>query len=408
MAALNDFKRNVSKAADLLGLSASEREKLMTPDRVITKELTIPLDEGGTATFPAYRVQFNNTRGPYKGGIRFHPEADEDEVSALAAMMAIKCAVVDIPFGGGKGGVVVDPKKLSKTELVTLARAYARAFAEHFGPDLDVPGPDMAATPEMMDAMVDEYSNVVGVPTPAVMTGKSLAAGGSVGRDTATADGAIFVLTALFNDRRVDPTKLTAAVQGAGNAGARAAKLLTEMGVKVVAFADSRGTLEHKAGLDIDQVCSIKDERGSVCDAASEIEESIVRAPEAIITAAVDLLVPAALEEQIHQGNVKDVKATTVLEVANGPTTPEADEELARRGVVVVPDVLANAGGVTVSYFEWLQNRSNETWTRGEVNERLKETMVDAYRDVADFALDRGVTLREAAYALALSRLLGK
>ncbi len=403
MSAFHYFKSNVTKAADLLGLSSEERERLMTPDRILKAELSITLDAGGTATFPAYRVQFNNVRGPYKGGIRFHPDADEDEVIALAAMMAVKCAVVDIPFGGGKGGVAVDPKKLSKNELHALARAYMRAFANDFGPDLDVPGPDMAATSEIMDDMCDEYGKVIGHEELAVLTGKSVGKGGIVGRDSATADGAIAVLLGLLSDRVLDPAQLTAAVQGAGNAGAHAARLLDELGTKVVAIADSTASVVDANGLSVDAVLALKMDHKPLTEAPGFHDT-----PASVITTACDILVPAALEEQIHEGNAESVKASIVLEVANGPTTPEADELLAKRGVAVIPDVLANAGGVTVSYFEWLQNRSGEEWTRDRVSERLTETMKDAYRDVADFALDRGVTLREAAYALALLRLLGK
>lgn len=403
MAAFQYFTHHVSRAADLLGLSETDRTKLTTPDRVLRAELTIPLDAGGTASFPAYRVQFNNARGPYKGGIRFHPDADEDEVSALAAMMAIKCAVVDIPFGGGKGGVAVDPKKLSQKELHELSRAYVRAFAENLGPDNDVPAPDVYTTPDIMAVMLDEYENIVGHKAPAMITGKPIEKGGSLGRDTATADGAIAVLLALLSDNHTDPAKLSAAIQGAGNAGAQAARLLSDMGMTITALADSRGTLANVNGIDVVATLALKEAGKSVTDGAGE-----KRTAEEIITEACDVLVPAALEEQIHVGNMDDVKASIVLEIANGPTTPDADESLAKRGVAVIPDVLANAGGVTVSYFEWLQNKAGESWTAADVHDRLNETMKDAYRDVADFALDRGVTLREAAYALAISRILDK
>jgi glutamate dehydrogenase len=401
MAAFQYFTEHVSRAAGILGLSDAEREKLTTPDRVLRAELSIPLDAGGTATFPAYRVQFNNKRGPYKGGIRFHPEADEDEVSALAAMMAVKCAVVDIPFGGGKGGVAVDPKKLSKGEIEAVSRAYVRAFAEHLGPEKDVPAPDVYTTPEIMGFMLDEYERIVGKPSPAMITGKPIEKGGSLGRDTATADGAIAVLLALLSDNHKDPAKLSAAIQGAGNAGAQAAKLLAGMGMNITALADSRGTLTDRNGLDVEAVLTLKEEGKSVTDGVGEKKNA-----QAVITELCDVLVPAALEEQITEENAADVKASIVLEIANGPTTPGADQSLAARGVAVVPDVLANAGGVTVSYFEWLQNMSNERWTGDQVRDRLNETMRDAYRDVADFALDRGVTLREAAYCLALTRIL--
>jgi len=401
MAAFQYFTHNLTRAADLLGLSEADRTRLMTPDRVLRAELSIPLDEGGTARFPAYRVQFNNARGPYKGGIRFHPDADEDEVKALAAMMAIKCAVVDIPFGGGKGGVAVDPKKLSQNELHALARAYVRAFAENLGPDIDVPAPDVYTTPELMAVMLAEYEAIVGHPAPAMITGKPIENGGSLGRDTATADGAIAVLTALLSDRHMAANKLTAAVQGAGNAGAQAARLLAGMGMTITALADSRGTLVNENGIDIEATLALKDSGKSVIDGVGEKENV-----DAVITERCDILVPAALEEQVNGSNVDAVQAGIVLEIANGPTTPDADDVLASRGVAVIPDVLANAGGVTVSYFEWLQNKSGESWSALQVRDRLNDTMKDAYRDVADFALDRGVTLREAAYALAISRIL--
>ncbi len=403
MAAFQYFKEHVGKAATLLGLSEEDRAKLETPDRVLRAELSITLDSGEAATYPAYRVQFNNARGPYKGGIRFHPDADEDEVSALAAMMAIKCAVVDIPFGGAKGGVAVDSKKLSAREIEEVARAYVRAFAEHLGPDVDVPAPDVYTTPHIMAVMLDEYEKIVGKPSPAFITGKPLDKGGIVGRDTATADGAIMVLDALLADQHQDMHALTSAVQGAGNAGAQAARLLVKGGAKVIALSDSHGTIGNKLGLDIDTVLSIKEEKGSV-QAASE--EGDLLPAEVLVGAPVDILVPAALEEQIRIDNVESVKAGIILEIANGPITPEADAYLAEQKVAVVPDVLANAGGVTVSYFEWLQNKAGETWTREVVEERLQTVMADAYRDVADFALVRGVTLREAAYALAISRIL--
>ena len=400
MAAFQYYKHNVEKAVKVLGLSQEQSRPLFTPDRVLQADLTIPLDAGGTATFPAYRVQFNNARGPYKGGIRFHTSADEDEVRALAAMMAIKCAVVDIPFGGAKGGVALDPKALSKIELHEVARAYIRAFAEHLGEDTDVPAPDMYTNPDIMAVMLEEYEKVTGIKSPAMITGKPLEKGGIVGRDTATADGAVMVLSALLADRHESTEHLRAAVQGVGNAGARAATLLSGMGIRIVALSDSKGTLVHKEGIDVAKALRTKEEQGSVIGTLPHKD------PEEVLYVPTDILVPAALEEQIRIDNVEQVEATVVLEIANGPTTPEADDILAKRGVVVVPDVLANAGGVTVSYFEWLQNKSQHVWTTEQVHDRLEVSMHDAYRDVADFALTRGITLREAAYALAISRIL--
>lgn len=405
MAAFDYFKHHVGKAADLLALSEESRARLMTPDRVLRADLTINLEVGGTATFPAYRVQFNNVRGPYKGGIRFHPDADEDEVSALAAMMAIKCAVVDIPFGGAKGGVAVDPKKLSNNDLHALAREYVKAFADHLGPDTDVPAPDVYTNPEIMAVMLAEYERIVGKPSPAMITGKPLEKGGSVGRDTATADGAHAVLLALLADQHRSLAGLTAAVQGAGNAGAQAARLIARDGGKVIALADSHGTLLHTEGLDVELALHAKELHGSVMNAKVE-EHSEMLPADAVIAAPAHILVPAALEEQVRADTVENVQAKIVLEIANGPVTPDADETLATRGVTVIPDVLANAGGVTVSYFEWLQNKAGETWDKEQVEERLGETMRNAYRDVADFAEGRSVTLREAAYALAITRIL--
>ncbi len=403
MAAFQYFKEHVERAAQLLNLSEEERKKLETPDRVLRADLTITLDSGEEATYPAYRVQFNNARGPYKGGIRFHPDADEDEVSALAAMMAVKCAVVDIPFGGAKGGVRVDPKQLSPTEIEALARAYVRAFADHLGPDVDVPAPDVYTTPTIMAIMLDEYEKITGTVAPAMITGKPLEKGGSEGRDTATADGAIMVLEALLADQHRSLDKLEVAVQGAGNAGAQAAHLVHEKGGVVVAIADSHGALLSPDGLAVEDILAKKHDGVSVTDSGSA--GTSARAADALLVPC-DVVIPAALEEVITRENADQVKATVVLEIANGPVTPEADSILAARSIGVVPDVLANAGGVTVSYFEWLQNRAGESWTREEVHERLVQVMHDAYRDVADFAIERNITLREAAYALALTRIL--
>lgn len=403
MAAFEYFKQHVSKAADLLNLTQEERESLMTPDRILTADLEIARDDGTRSSYPAYRVQFNNARGPYKGGIRFHPGADQDEVSALAAMMMIKCAVVDIPFGGAKGGVTVDPKELSEGELDRLARAYVRAFAGDLGPDTDVPAPDVYTNPAIMAAMLDEYEAVTGTKAPAMITGKPIERGGILGRDTATADGAIYVLEALLEDQYRSMEGIEVAVQGAGNAGAQAARLVARHGGKVVALADSRGTLLNAAGLDVDAVLNAKADGKSVHDASAY---GTPGAADAVIESACDVLIPAALEEAVTKENADSVMATVVLEVANGPVTPDADALLTARAIGVVPDVLANAGGVTVSYFEWLQNRSGEDWTHERVTERLRDTMRDAYRDVADFAHERAITLREAAYALALTRIL--
>lgn len=403
MAALDFYRHHVDKAAHLLGLPQEDRVRFETPNHVRKADLKVTMDDGSTATFPAYRVQFNNARGPYKGGIRFHPDADEDEVSALAAMMAIKCAVVDIPFGGAKGGVAVDPKKLSQNELHAVARAYVQAFAEFLGPDTDVPAPDVYTNAEIMAVMLDEYEKIVGKPSPAFITGKPLDKGGIVGRDSATADGAIFVLRSLLSDQHRGAEGLTAGIQGAGNAGLHAAETLASMGVLITALADSHGTILNPRGLDIETIIKEK-EKGTPVTNSGVVGE--MGDAEAVLTRHADILIPAALEEQITEENAERIDADIILEIANGPITPGADALISERGKAIVPDVLANAGGVTVSYFEWLQNRSDAVWTKEMVHERLEQTMEDAYRDVADFALSRNVTLREAAYALALSRIL--
>ncbi len=399
MAAFEHFKEHVDSAARLLGLSDTERQALEKPDRVLRADLSVALDDGNTETFPAYRVQFNNARGPYKGGIRFHPEADEDEVSALAAMMAVKCAVVGIPFGGAKGGVTVDPKKLSAGERDRLARAYARAFADHLGPDSDIPAPDVYTTSETMASMLDEYERLIGKSAPAMITGKPLSLGGSLGRDTATADGAIAVLEALLEDEQLDAASLSAAVQGAGNAGAHAARRLAHMGMNIVALSDSSGTLLSPEGIEVEAALAGKQAHKEFA-AWGE-----VAGVEKVMETEAGLFVPAALEEQLTKDTVEALRAKYVLEIANGPTTPEADRALFARGATVIPDVLANAGGVTVSYFEWIQGRTGERWELNRVSAALSRTMQSAYREVADIARARSVSLRDAAYVLALGRL---
>lgn len=405
MAALGYFKEHVKWAADLIGLSEEERTALMTPDRTLRADLTIQLEAGGTATFPAYRVQFNNARGPYKGGIRFHPNADEDEVSALAAMMMVKCAVVGIPFGGAKGGIAVDPSKLSQKDSHALSRAYVQAFADHLGPDIDIPAPDVNTNPEIMAVMLDEYESIMGKSMPAMITGKPISIGGSLGRNTATADGAIEVLKGLLIDRSLNVRNLSAAVQGFGNAGAQAARLLSGMGAKVTGIADIKGTLFIDGGMDVEKVLALKETVKSVIDVGSTFGATRVGATDDVLFSPTDILVPAAIEEQITKENVDRVQTGIVLEIANGPITPEADRVLTERGVVVLPDVLANAGGVTVSYFEWIQNRTGERWEAPIVHEKMVKTMMNAYRAVADLATDRGVSLREASYMLALERI---
>ena len=416
MGAFDYFLHTTNTAGELLGLSEEELALLTTPEQVLHKELVVTRDDGTEMRLPAYRVQFSNVRGPYKGGIRFHPEADEDEVQALAAMMAIKCAVMDIPFGGAKGGVQVNPKELSRAEVHRVARAYVAAFKDHLGPDVDVPAPDVYTNSEIMGIMRDAYEELSGVSAPASFTGKPEILGGLAGRDTATADGAIMVLDAYAAEHDIDITKLRTGIAGAGNAGARAACVLAQRGVRVTALADSKGTLLSEEGLPVDKILQAKEASGSVvhmyctesvCDQAALAHDSAqVRDPDAVTIADIDLLIPAALEDQITKANVEDVRAGIVLEIANGPTSSEADAVLQRKGVVVLPDVLVNGGGVTASYFEWVQNKTGERWSRARTQEALTEYMQRAYADVSQTAAEHGVSLRTAAYVVGIKRIV--
>ncbi len=345
-AAITEF---LQKIAPLAHLSKEQLQKLQTPDGVLEAQLKV-----SGKTYPAWRVQFNNARGPYKGGIRFHPEVNKDEVTSLAFWMTIKTAVADLPFGGGKGGVQVDPKSLSKQELEELSRAYIRAFYQHLGPDTDVPAPDIYTTPEIMAWMLDEYEKLTKTKAPAMITGKPVEKGGSLVRDIATALGGIYVLEEAVKKVKLPGRKV--AVQGFGNAGRTMARLLQEHGYTVVAVSDSQGGIFSESGLRVVEVEEVKDKKGSVT-AYSDGKEIVKITNEKLLELSVDILVPAALDGVITRENAAQIKAKIVLELANGPTTPEADEILHQKSILVLPDVLANAGGVSVSYFEWLQNK---------------------------------------------------
>lgn len=405
---------HLSKAAAQLGLTETEQVVLMTPDAVHKSTVEVTID-GVAQKCPAYRVQFSNARGPYKGGIRFHPSADEEEVKALAAAMAVKCAVVNIPLGGAKGGVAVDPKSLDRTQIEQISRAYIRAFPSIFGPDKDIPAPDVYTTPEVMGWMLDEFERINGSSQPGMITGKPLALGGSVGRDTATAQGAVYIMEKYAEDSGWDTSGIKVAVQGFGNAGATVAKLLHSLGYVIVGVSDSRGGIYAPGGLDPFEVDKVKQLNhpvtslyceGSVCD-----EEALKRAgvtilsPEEILTVDCDVLIPAALDNVITEQNVAEVKAAVILELANNPVSPEADDSLLKRGVTVIPDVLANAGGVTVSYLEWVQNRQQLYWNEEQVQHELRRIMEDAYRLLRKEKTDER-SFREVAYCLAVSKLI--
>lgn len=385
----------LEKIATLAGLSKKEIKALETPDKILKAELTV-----NGKKYPAYRVQFNNARGPYKGGIRYHPEVSEDEVKSLAFWMTIKTAVTDLPFGGGKGGVKVDPKKLSRKELEELSRAYIRAFYKNLGPDTDIPAPDVYTTPEIMGWMLDEFQKLTGKKAPAFITGKPLELGGSKVRDIATALGGVYVLEEAVKKTGVKEKKV--AIQGFGNAGMNMAQLLVERGYSIVAVSDSKGGIYDQKGLDIAEVIKIKEAKGTVVKYAQATKIS----NEDLLQCNCSILIPSALSGVITAKNAGRIKAKIVLELANGPTTPEADQILSSRKVLVLPDILANAGGVTVSYFEWMQNKKKETWSEQEVKKKLQEKMISAFQQIWTEFSDGKKSFRTAAYVLALKKII--
>lgn len=405
---------HIERALAALSVAPSEQAILLRPDHAIRRTLLVETKRG-REHFEAFRVQFNNARGPYKGGIRFHPHADEDEVTALAAAMAVKCAVVGIPFGGAKGGVVFDPKSYDAADIRAIARAYAAAFASDIGVDRDIPAPDVYTNTDVMASMLDAYEEIVRRSEPGAFTGKPLSLGGSEGRSDATAQGGVFVLLEYLRTIGKSPAGMRVAIQGFGNAGAAAAFLLHALGAVIVALSDSKGTVYAERGMDPHRVFEAKHRgdsvtslycKGTVCDMeALTADGASVHGPDHVLSVPCDILVPAALDNQIRSDNAQSVQADIVLELANNPTTPEADDFLSTRGTVILPDILANAGGVTASYFEWVQNRAHWYWTHDEVHERLRAIMTRSFSEVFSRSRDRGITLREAAYELGLARI---
>jgi glutamate dehydrogenase (NADP+) len=390
-------------AASVARVSDDTLERLRLPKSVLKVSIPVRMDDGALRTFPGYRVRYDDTRGPTKGGIRFHPQVNADEVQSLAFWMTFKCAVLDLPFGGAKGGITVDVKDLSLLELERLARGYIDAVADFIGPDVDIPAPDMYTNEMVMGWMADQYATIRRQHVPGVITGKPIALGGSLGRDTATADGAYHVFKTLaprLEELDEMGEGCTVAIQGFGNAGARLAELFADDGYRVVAISDSRSAIHDPDGLDIAAARKHKNETHELPDDQGEEIE-----PDELLALDVDVLVPAALENAITTDNAGDVRASVVLEVANGPVAADADEVLADAGVTVIPDILANAGGVTVSYFEWVQNRGSLRWSAEEVAERLEQRMVAESENVWDLARDRDVSLRVAAYTHALQRI---
>ena len=400
----------LDKAAGIMK-NFEKLEDLRQPNKILEADIPVEMDSGSTKNFKAYRVQYNNSCGPYKGGIRFHPNVSLDEVKALAFWMTVKTSTVGIPMGGGKGGVIINPKELSENELEKLSRGFIKAFYKNIGPELDVPAPDVNTNSKIMDLMEDEYKKLTGDSSGAVITGKSVENGGSLGRDTATADGGFFILEEYIKQKNLKPEETTVVIQGFGNAGGTMAFLLHKAGFKVIGVADSKNAVidPMKKGLDPQTIQNIKDAHGSlsVCDGKENQYCQFAHdamPPHKILEADCDILILAALENQITQDNVKDIKAKIILELANGPVTPEADKILEEKGIAVIPDVLANAGGVTVSYFEWLQNKAGEKWSAEQVRKKLEPIMKDAFKRVQNTAKEYNISYRTAAFISALRR----
>ncbi len=397
-------RKRLRSAAEELGLHRDVYEKLKYPRETLAASLTIRMDDGSLRSFKAWRCRYDDTRGPTKGGIRFHPGVNIDEVITLAFWMTFKCAVANLPFGGGKGGVCVDVHTLSRRELERLSRAYVQAFSSFIGPDRDVPAPDMYTNGIVMAWMADEYARIADQPSPAVITGKPIALGGSQGREDATGRGGYYVLGELASDLDLVPGKTRVVLQGFGNAAWHCARLLHADGYVIAGVSDSRAALYDPDGLDPGALMAHKRSTGSLAGAATRAGTRELSNAE-LLESECDVLIPAALESQVTSENAGRIQARVVLELANGPVTPAADAILDARGVQVIPDILANAGGVTVSYFEWVQNRSGYYWPLDEVHQKLRRTLVPEARAIWEMARERGTGMRSSAYAHGLRRI---
>jgi glutamate dehydrogenase (NAD(P)+) len=400
----DNFQTQVRDAAETLGLDEGVIEYLTAPQRVQESNLTVELDDGSLETFQAFRSQFNDDRGPFKGGIRYHPQVNADEVKALSGWMTFKCAAINVPYGGGKGGISFDPSEYSESEVERITRAYATAIRPIIGVDRDIPAPDVNTGQREMNWIKDTYETLEGTTEPGVVTGKGLESGGSRGRVEATGRSVMLTAREAFKylDQRLEDA--TVAIQGYGNAGSVAAKLLDDAGARVVAVSDSSGAIHNPEGFDTRDVKSHKNETGSVTGYPDTTEEM---SNEALLTMDVDLLIPAALENAIDARIAEGVSADVIVEAANGPLTTGADDVLAERETIVIPDILANAGGVTVSYFEWVQNRQQFYWSEDRVNDELETHVVDAFGEMVDAFENFDVpTYREAMYIVAIRRVV--
>ena len=380
-------------AAKLRNFDDSFIDSLREPNRDIRVSIKVKMDNGGTEIFEGYRVEYNNSLGPYKGGIRYHPKTEINEVKALAFWMTLKCAVVGIPMGGGKGGITVEPKNLSKSELERLSRGWVESLSDVLGPYKDIPAPDINTTPEIMAWMADEFAKISGDKTLATFTGKPMAKGGSEGRNEATGLGGFYVLETLRKEIGL-PEKCEVAIQGFGNVGSNAAKIFIDHGHKVTAVSDSQSGIYNPNGLDIKKVLEFKKNTGTLLNFSKENPECKNITNEELLELPCDILIPAAFENVITGSNADKIQARAILELANGPVTPEADEILFKKNIPVIPDILANAGGVTVSYFEWEQNLKGEHWTPEQIFEKLRPIMETASSEIFNKAKDVNTSLR--------------
>jgi len=397
----NAMLQEFDGAARLLGLDPGIWKILTHPKRQITVSCPVQMDNGEIEVFTGYRVQYNITLGPAKGGIRYHPDVTLDEVTALAAWMTWKCAVAHVPFGGGKGGIIVDPNRLSRRELEALTRRYVAEIVDAIGPEKDVPAPDVNTNDQIMAWVMDTYSMHVGHTATAVVTGKPIEMGGSLGRREATGRGVMIVTREAARHLGLDIKGATVAIQGFGNVGSVSADLLAGIGARIVAVTDWKGGVYNEKGLDVAAMLDYVRQHKSI----EGFSGGQVLSNDDLFGLDVDVLIPAALENQVTIENAPSIKAKILVEGANGPTTPEAHDHLHKRGVFVVPDILANAGGVTTSYFEWVQDRYGYFWELGEVNTRLEQKMVEAFDDVLQTSMKYKVDLRTAAYIVAISRV---
>jgi glutamate dehydrogenase (NADP+) len=404
----------ITKAASKLNLSEGVTQRIIEPEILHEFALPIKKDDGTLAVYKGFRSQHNSALGPYKGGIRFHPGVNKEEVQALSTLMSIKCAVAGLPYGGGKGGVIVNPKELSERELEALSRAYASKISSFIGPDIDIPAPDVNTNPQIMGWMMDEYEKKVGHKSPATFTGKPVNKGGSLGRTEATGRGGVIAMQNLLKKlEQKKGERLTIAVQGFGNVGYYFAKIAAEYGHAIVAVSDSKGAIMSQSfqhSLDVQLVNDCKRKQGSLSNCycsggVCDMKSGKVLSNEELLELDVDILVPSALENVIHEGNMKNIKARIIVEMANGPVSDKAYEYLTKKGTIIIPDVLANSGGVMVSYFEWVQGRQGYWWTEEEVNSKLEHMMTQAFEKVWNHSQSKNIPLKDAAFEVAVERI---